>query len=87
MMKIMSKNITNLGRPERPMGSVMISEAHCPEVTVGNTSGAGVLNLLNNDQIWLKEEEWNELFGNSREFTSFDRFSSDETGDINRKQQ
>lgn len=30
----------------------------------------------------LEEKEWCELFGNSIEFTSSDRFSSDETEDI-----
>ena len=49
MMKIMTKsNITNLGRPELPTGSVMVSKPHSPEV-MGNTSDASVSNLSNDD--------------------------------------
>ena len=86
MIKIMSKiNITNLRRPELPMESMMVSEPRDPEVNLGNTSSTGVSSLYNNDSLLL-EEEWNELFKNSREFTSFDRYSSDEAGDGRSKQ-
>ena len=34
----------------------------------------------------LEEKEWCELFGNRIEFTSSDRFSSDETEEIETKQ-
>ena len=30
----------------------------------------------------LEEEEWKELFGNSKEFTSFDGFSNDDTNEM-----
>ena len=30
----------------------------------------------------LEEEEWNEWFGNSREFTNSERFSSDESKEM-----
>ena len=66
----MSKiNITNLRRPELPTGTVMVSASPGPNGTVGNTSGAGVLSLPINVTTLLEEEQWNELFGNSREFT------------------
>ena len=60
----------------------MVSEAPGPEVTMDNTvtSGAGVSSLPNNDQMLLEEKEWNfKLFGNSREFTNFEGFSSDQS--------
>ena len=67
MMKITSKiNITNLRRPELPMESMMVSEPRDPEVNLGNTSSTGVSSLYSNDSLLL-EEEWNELFKNSRE--------------------
>ena len=58
----------------------MGSEPPGPEVSVSNLSSTGVLSLCNNDPMLL-EEQWSELFGNSREFTRFDRFSRDEPGD------
>ena len=59
----MSKiNITNLGSPDLTTRNVK----------VGKTSGAGVSSLANDDQMMM-EEEWSELFGNSRDFSSFDR--------------
>ena len=83
MMKIMSKiNITNLERSELPTESVMVSEPPNQEVTMGNTFGTGVSSLSNDDQMLLEKEEWNELFGNSREFKNFERFSSDKSEDI-----
>ena len=30
----------------------------------------------------LEEEEWKELLGNSKEFRSFDRFSNDDTNEM-----
>ena len=51
---------------------------------MGNSiiSGAGVLSLPNDNQKLLEEEEWNELFGNSREFTNFEGFSSDQSEEM-----
>ena len=49
------------------------------EVTMGNTSGAGVSHVSNDDWVLLKEEELNELFWNRREFTNFEGFLSDES--------
>ena len=55
MIKIMSKiNITNLGRPELPMGSVMISELPGPKITVNNTSAVRVSSFPSNDQMLLE---------------------------------
>ena len=51
----------------------MVSKPSNPDVTMG----AGVSHLPNYDGMLL-EEEWNELFRNSREFTNFEVFSSDE---------
>ena len=83
-MKIMSKiNITNLGRPELSIGSVMVSMSPGPEVTMGNTSGAVISSFPNDDdQMFLKEEAWNKLFGNSREFTKFEGFSSNKSEEM-----
>ena len=55
----------------------MVSKPPNPCVTMGNTMGAGVSSLPNYDGMLL-EEEWNELFRNSREFKNFEVFSSDE---------
>ena len=50
MMKTMSKiNITNLVRPELRTGSAMVSKPPSPEGTMGNTFGAVVLSLPNDD--------------------------------------
>ena len=49
---------------------------------MGNTSGTGVSSLSNDDQMLLEKEEWNELFGNSRQFKNFERFSSDKSEEI-----
>ena len=77
MVKILSKiNITNMGRPVEPTRSAMVSKPPGPEVTIGNTSGAEVPSLPNDDRMLLEEEEWNELFENSREFTNFEWFLS-----------
>ena len=63
MMKSMSKiNITNLVRPELRTGSAMVSKPPSPEGTMGNTFGAVVLSLPNDDWMLLEEEEWNEGF-------------------------
>ena len=79
----MSKiNVTNLGRPNLPTGSVMVSNPPGPEVTMGNNFGAGVSSLPNGDQNLLEKEEWNELFGNSRELTNLEEFSSDESDEM-----
>ena len=46
MVKIMPKiNITNMGRPVQPTRSAMVSKTPGPEVTIGNTSGAGAPSL------------------------------------------
>lgn len=63
-----------------------ISKPTSLEVAVGNTSVAGISFLPNNYQMQLQEKEWCELFGNSIEFTSSDRFSSDETEERETKQ-
>ena len=55
----------------------MVSKPPNPCVTMGNTMGDGVSSLPNYDGMLL-EEEWNELFRNSREFKNFEVFSSDE---------
>ena len=69
MIKIVSKlNIANLVRPELPSGSAMTFKPPDLEVTMGNTSGVGYRVFSNDDRMLLEEEEWNELFGNSREF-------------------
>ena len=47
--------------------SSMVSEPPSPEVTVGNTSGTGVSSLPNSERMVLSEEQWNELFGESKE--------------------
>ena len=49
-------------------------------------SVVGISFLPNNYQMQLEEKEWCELFGNRIEFTSSDRFSSDETQEIETKQ-
>ena len=66
--------ITNLGRPEVPMGSAMLSKAPGTETAMGNTSNAGVSSLSNEDQMLLEEEKWNELFRNSIKFTKYEGF-------------
>ena len=71
--------ITNLGRPEVPMGSAMLSKAPGTETAMGNTSNAGVSSLSNEDQMLLEEEKWNELFRNSIKFTKYEGFSSDKS--------
>ena len=57
--------------------SSMVSEPPSPEVTVGNTSGTGVSSLPNSERMVLNEEQWNELFGESKEFSSFEGFSDE----------
>ena len=77
MVKMMSKiNITNMERPVQPTRSAMVLKPPGPEVTIGKASGAGVPSLPNDDRMLLEEEEWNELFENSREFTNFEWFLS-----------
>lgn len=77
-MKIMPEiNTKNIGRPELPTINSTVTESHNPYVTVDNTSGTEVLGLSHEDRI-LSEEEWNDLFGNSREFLSFDIFLNGE---------
>ena len=79
----MSKiNITNLGRPELSIGSVMVSMSPSPEVSMGNTSGAVISSFPNDDQMFLEEEAWNKLFGNSREFTNFEGFSRNKSEEV-----
>ena len=56
----------------------MVSKFHSPEITVG----AAVPCFPNNDGMLLEEEECNKQFGISRNFTSSDGFSSDDTEDI-----
>ena len=83
LIKLTSKiNITNLGSPDLTTRNVKVFEPPVPEVTVGKTSGAGVSSLANDDQMMMEEKEWSELFGNRRDFTSFDRLSKDETEEI-----
>ena len=60
MMKTMSKiNIANLGRPELPTGSAIVSKSPSADGTMDNTSGAGVSTLPNDDRMFLEEEECN----------------------------
>ena len=83
MMKIMLKiDITHLGRPELRTGSGIISESPTAEVTIGSTSGAEVSSLPNDNRMLLEGEQRNELFGNNREFTNFEGFSSDESEEV-----
>ena len=49
MKTISNTDITNLGRPELPMRSAMVSEPKSVEVTMGNTVGAGISGLTNDD--------------------------------------
>ena len=57
-----------MGRPE------------LPEVTI--VSVAEVSSLPNDDRKLLEEEEWNELVRNSRVFTNFKGFSTDESEEM-----
>ena len=59
----------------------MLSKPPNPDFTMGKTMGVGVSSLPNYDRM-LHEEEWNELFGNSREFTNFEVFSSDDSEEM-----
>ena len=49
---------------------------------MGNTVGAGISGLTNDDWILLEVEEWNELFENSTEFTNSEGFSNGESEEM-----
>ena len=58
------------------------SSSHKAHKLLWATLLSGVSNLPNDNRMFLEEEEWNDLFGNSREFTSFDGVLNYEKGEI-----